>query len=194
MRLTKQAFVQEKILEAATNLIAAKGFRAVTINDIAASLGYTKSVVYYYFKNKNEVLWQIFKRIHETYDSMLTSILEQELKPHEIINQVIYNHSLIVMKQTDWTTIYSRDENELSENQQKLVKDFKRDYDKKIEAVYDAGVKAKDFKDVPSFIALSAFMGVCNWLHNWYHEGGQLSAEEIAAYCVEMLASGYRAE
>lgn len=64
LKARKQAYVQDEIIAAAARLFAERGIRAVTIDDIASSLGYTKSVVYYYFKNKNQVLWEIFNRIH----------------------------------------------------------------------------------------------------------------------------------
>ncbi len=46
----KQAYVQDEITAVASELFAKRGYRSVTIDDIAAELGYTKSVVYYHFK------------------------------------------------------------------------------------------------------------------------------------------------
>src|SRR5262249_25427554 len=67
LKARKQAYVQDEILAAAAKLFAERGYRAVTIDDIGASLDYTKSVVYYYFTSKNEILWQIFQRIYDSY-------------------------------------------------------------------------------------------------------------------------------
>jgi TetR/AcrR family transcriptional regulator, cholesterol catabolism regulator len=61
----KAALIQEEILIAAARLIASRGFRAVTVDDISAEMGFTKSIVYYYMKNKNEILWRIFEKIDE---------------------------------------------------------------------------------------------------------------------------------
>ena len=62
LKAKKQAFVQDEIITAAVRLFSDRGFRAVTIDDIASSLGFTKSVIYYYFKSKNQILWEIFTR------------------------------------------------------------------------------------------------------------------------------------
>jgi hypothetical protein len=60
-----------------------------------------------------------------------------------------------------------------------------------IEEVYEAGMEAGVFRRMPKHIAVSGLLGMCNWLYVWYKEQGAFSAEEIADYCVNLLANGY---
>jgi hypothetical protein len=60
-----------------------------------------------------------------------------------------------------------------------------------IEAVYESGMKAGVFREMPVHIAVSGLLGMCNWLYVWYKEQGAFSAEQIAAYCSDLLANGY---
>ncbi|MBC3492441.1 TetR/AcrR family transcriptional regulator [Pseudomonas taiwanensis] len=191
LKQKKQAYVQDEILSSAATLFAEKGFRAITITDVAARLGYTKSVVYYYFKNKNEILWQIFLRMHESYQETIDGILAQSLPPDESLRQILHNHALHVMKKKDWTAIYFRDESELEPDQRLDMRKRKRDYDRKIEVIYERGVEQKLFKDVPPHIAISGFMGMCNWLHMWFNDEGSLTAEQIADYYCDLMSGGY---
>lgn len=46
----------ERILEAAVTLFADRGFAAVSINDIAAETGTSTGLIYYHFKDKQELL------------------------------------------------------------------------------------------------------------------------------------------
>ncbi|MNM33756.1 HTH-type transcriptional repressor KstR2 [compost metagenome] len=192
LKQKKQAYVQDEILSSAATLFADKGFRAITINDVAASLGYTKSVVYYYFKNKNEILWQIFNRMHQCYEDTIVGILQEDLPTDETLKKILCQHALNVMQRKDWTAIYFRDESELEEPQRLLIRKRKREYDKMIESVYQRGVDEGLFKPVPTHIAVSGFMGMCNWLHTWFDENGKMTAEEIAKTYVDMMAGGYR--
>lgn len=191
LKQRKQAYVQDEILLAAARLFAETGFRAVTINDVAASLGYTKSVVYYYFKNKNEILWQIFLRMCERYLSTINEVLEMDLPPKEKLKEIIYRHAMSVMTQKDWTAIFFRDESELEPEQREYMRKHKRDYDGLIEGVFEQGVKDGVFKPIPPHIAVGGFLGMCNWLHTWYNEAGPLSAEQIASYYADLLSTGY---
>lgn len=54
-RSPKQIDTKQRILEAALALFGERGFRRVTIDDIAARAGITKGAVYYYFTDKNDL-------------------------------------------------------------------------------------------------------------------------------------------
>src|SRR6266478_846388 len=88
----KQAFVREEILTSATHLFAERGYRAVTIDDIAANLGYTKSVVYYYFKSKNAILWQLFQRTFETFFKSAEAIPKENLADDVALPKMLHLH------------------------------------------------------------------------------------------------------
>lgn len=194
LKAKKQAYVQDEILAAAAKLFAERGYRAVTIDDIGSSLEYTKSVVYYYFTSKNEILWQIFQRIYDSYFDGLSEIRARNLPPQEAMALIIRKHALNVMEKRDWTAIYFREESELTDQQRKEIAKKKRQYDAMIEEVYEAGMASGVFKRMPLHIAISGLLGMCNWLYVWYKEQGTYSAEQIADYCANLLANGYIAK
>ena len=192
LKAKKQAYVQDEILAAAARLFAERGFRAVTIDDIGSSLDYTKSVVYYYFKSKNEILWQIFDRIYDSYFEGITAIRARNLPPAEAMALIIRTHALNVMEKREWTAIYFREESELTDQQRREIAKKKRQYDAMIEEIYEAGMESGVFRRMPKHIAVSGLLGMCNWLYVWYKEQGAFSAEEIADYCANLLANGYK--
>jgi TetR/AcrR family transcriptional regulator, cholesterol catabolism regulator len=192
LKAKKQAYVQDEIIAAAAHLFAESGIRAVTIDDIAASLGYTKSVVYYYFKNKNQVLWEIFNRIHEAWLADMQAIVQQDIPPDQKLSALIRQHALNVMDRTEWTAIYFRDQSELTEAQQTTVSERKRTFDRNFRDTYAAGVASGLFKDIPPAIVASGIIGMCNQTHLWYKKGKGLSASEIADHFTNMIIDGCR--
>lgn len=52
---------REKILEESSKLFAEKGYSATGIDEIARNVGITKSVIYYHFKNKEDILHTLFQ-------------------------------------------------------------------------------------------------------------------------------------
>lgn len=193
LKAKKQAFVQEEIITAAVKLFSERGFRAVTIDDIASSLGFTKSVIYYYFKSKNQILWEIFTRIWDTYFETVESTVAKNLRPEEALPEIVTKHALAVMEHKDWTAIYFRDESELDDRQRRQIAKKKRQYDAMLEEIYEAGVEQGVFKDIPAHIAVTGILGMCNWIHIWYDEKGSISSAQIAEYYGTLLSSGYRA-
>lgn len=188
----KHAFVREEILTSATTLFAERGYRAVTIDDIAANLGYTKSVIYYYFKSKNEILWQIFSRIFDTFFSSINAIRNEDLPPDVALAKMIRQHALNTMKNRATTAIYNREESELDAQQERQVRRMKRDYDALFESVFEAGVRQGVFRDMPPHVAVGGMLGMCNWLYVWYDDKGPLSPEQIADHFVGLLSDGWR--
>lgn len=191
LKAKKHAYVKEELLSAAANLFAERGYRAVTIDDIADSVGSAKSVIYYYFESKNEILWEIFIRIYDSYFAMISAVLESDLEPRDTLRQMIINHALNVMQRRAWTAIYFRDESELDPEQRKTILARKRKYDAMIEGVYKDGVKAGVFREMPTHIVVSGILGMCNWLYTWYRDGGTYAPQEIAECYASMLSDGY---
>ncbi|HCV54673.1 MAG TPA: TetR/AcrR family transcriptional regulator, partial [Erysipelotrichaceae bacterium] len=54
--------VQKMILDAAEDLLAQKSLKEVTLAQIADHANVAKGTVYYYFKNKEDILFAIFDR------------------------------------------------------------------------------------------------------------------------------------
>ncbi len=191
LKARKQAQVREEIVRVAAKLFAEQGYRAVTIDDIANELGFTKSAVYYYFDNKAQILWHIYEEIYDSYISMVSAIRDAHLSPRAAMQRIIHQHAMWVIERRDWTAIYFREESELSDEQREVIRRRKRDYDAIIEGIYHAGVKQKVFADIPPHIAVSGILGMCNWLYVWFNEKGPATPEQIANHYATLLAQGY---
>lgn len=56
---------RQKILDAAAQLFANKGFNGVSVREIAESAGVTKPVIYYYFESKEDLHQQLFQSAYQ---------------------------------------------------------------------------------------------------------------------------------
>ncbi len=84
------------ILSQAARLFNTKGSRATTLQDIAASLGLTKTSLYYYVKTKEELIYQCYMAALDHHHRRLDALDQQPLSPLE--------RTLAVIKQpfADW--------------------------------------------------------------------------------------------
>ncbi|BBG65763.1 transcriptional regulator, TetR family [Hydrogenimonas sp.] len=64
--MPKQENTREKIIAAAIELIAKNGYKGASVRKIAAAVGIRESAIYNHFKNKEEILKEIFSRIFST--------------------------------------------------------------------------------------------------------------------------------
>ena len=77
---------KERILEAATEVFAEKGYDAAGVDEIAKKANVTKPLIYYYFKGKKTILEEVIKRYvykvfqeKEQYMTGLTTINKEAL-------------------------------------------------------------------------------------------------------------------
>ena len=102
-----------KILTAAEELFIKKGIQAVSFTEIASCCGITRSTLYRYFENKDEILWEIHHRKIGGYSSRLMEYYEQTNKttysrfqcffhllkhilctaPHDLLFQSAFSHT-----------------------------------------------------------------------------------------------------
>lgn len=82
----KRTETRERILEESAKLFAEKGYSATGIDEIAKNVGITKSVIYYHFKNKEDILQTL---IDEAFAQMLQpEINEAHKRFHETGEQL----------------------------------------------------------------------------------------------------------
>jgi AcrR family transcriptional regulator len=72
--------VRNRILDIAEKLFASKGFDATGIIEIAAKADLTKSLIYYYFKNKDDILTGIFDRFMERTAELKNQVAASSLQ------------------------------------------------------------------------------------------------------------------
>ncbi len=187
----KHSIVREEILNSAARLFAERGYRAVSMDDVAAGLQYTKSVIYYYFKSKNEILWQIYTRHFERFAGDVEAVVTIDEPAPIKFAKMIRVHALNVMNNRDWTSVYNHESSELTVTQRQQLNHMHRNYDTMFESVYQRGIADGVFRDIPVHVAIGGCLGMCNWLSAWFNEKGPLSSAQVADVFVGLLQNGY---
>ncbi|MBZ0178832.1 MAG: TetR/AcrR family transcriptional regulator [Melioribacteraceae bacterium] len=72
-------FKKREILEAAKCLFAEKGYHLTTLEEIADKAEFGKGTIYNYFKNKDDIYYEIIKVIFEEYSAMLECFSNKEI-------------------------------------------------------------------------------------------------------------------
>lgn len=71
--------IKDKILDAATVLLAEKSFNDISLSEIAKKSGVTKGSVYYYYKNKDDILYDVADGyLQQMYDELIAWVENKE--------------------------------------------------------------------------------------------------------------------
>ncbi len=155
---------RDRILAAALELFNQQGERKVTTNHIAAHLEMSPGNLYYHFKNKQEIIYELFLSYEERVDSNLEVPADRQLTLEDKLNylQKIF-HGL-----WEYRFIH-RDMEHLLLAEEKLharYREFFRRCQKNTEAIYEGLRKANIIKidqcDLEG-LALNTWIVVTSW-------------------------------
>jgi len=85
----------QEILECATRLFLSKGFKSVTMDDLAGVMGMSKKTIYSFYKTKSDLVKASVEYVFEFIKGGIDEIREKELNPITelyTINDFVFNH------------------------------------------------------------------------------------------------------
>jgi TetR/AcrR family transcriptional regulator len=88
---------EEKILEAARELFAEKGYSGVRMREIAAKAGINKGLLHYYFRNKEALFISIFKESFAKFSRKLNEIMASEQNLPEKIDTIVEEYMSLLI-------------------------------------------------------------------------------------------------
>ncbi|ANU09862.1 transcriptional regulator [Planococcus antarcticus DSM 14505] len=191
LREKKAAKKKEEILRSASLVIARNGYKNATMEDIAAELLMTKGSLYYYFKNKEELLYKCHELILSCAMERLEELFLENLSAREKMQRAIKVHLDIVIQEKEVFNLIGKPEQIFSE--ENIVKVFqKRDeYAGIFDRIIDEGVARGEFIIDQKKMARMMILGAANWVQVWYSSEGQYGKDELeeiyAKYLLKIL-------
>jgi len=182
--------VREHILQTAADLFRERGYRATTLDHIAARLGMSKASLYKSFHAKEEMLAVISRRTIETFTRELALVLRSNLAPEEKLRRVVRDHVRFVIANRSFLTVFFSEEANLPARLARALAQQKDRYDKGIESLVVDGMKQGVFRDVPPRLVVFGLLGMLNWVYKWYNPRGRWGAEEISSAFLSLVEGG----
>ena len=182
--------MREQILRTAADLFRERGYRATTLDDIAARLGMSKASLYTYFHAKEEMLAAISRQTIETFTRELSLVLRSDLAPEDKLRRVVRDHVRFVIANRSFLTVFFSEEANLPPRLARALAAQKDRYDKGVESIVVEGARRGVFRDVPPRLVVFGLLGMLNWLYKWYNPRGRWGAEEISAGFLSLVEGG----
>ena len=100
-KITKGDKTRQRILQTTTILMAEKGPDAVSMREISAKLKITKPVLYYYFKNKDELIKAAFVEGTKHFQELQMEINKPGLTLEQKLERIFSNHLDFITRYPD---------------------------------------------------------------------------------------------
>ncbi len=177
-----------EILRAALRAFRERGYYATTLDDIAEHVGVRKTALYYYFPDKEAILYECHRE-SLTEIVRLTKEARKLDRASERLTHVIREH-VRVMTDTLEGSPLAFEVTALSPERQQEVITARDRYERELRKIIDEGIKNGEFRPVNSKIAVFAILGAINWIARWYRPEGSLQAPELGNEFATHLVGG----
>ncbi len=189
---SKSSLRRDAILRCATGLFDQRGYSNTSLDDIAQAVGVKREALYYYYRNRSEILLAIIKPQSAALIDGLDAIVAAPAASREKLQQAIDNHLRRFDRHCLEMTIGLRDGLlDASEPVQKSMKRIWKKYEGLWIRLVAEGQDSGEFDRIgdPKMIAFG-ILGMCNWLARWYNPKKQVSIDEIIRTYTKLIGRG----
>ncbi|AXF25530.1 MULTISPECIES: TetR/AcrR family transcriptional regulator [Burkholderia] len=180
------------VLRTAARLFNEKGFHASSLDEVAERLHITKPTVYYYAKNKDEILFECVRMGLDMMQQAIRDITVTGGSAVEKFEAAMLEYAKIVTMDFGMCVIRIGEESLIPENRVKLRR-LKADIDHEFRILLEKAIEEKAFAPIEPKLGAFVVAGALSWIGRWYREDGQMTAEEIARQATSILLNGLRA-
>jgi len=172
---------RKKLLAIAGRLFWQKGYLATSIDDIAKSAKMNKASLYYYFKNKADVLYELASATMQALIDQALPILNSSLQPEEKLKVFIVKHLTFGLLHLGLSGIGQMERRNLPPKLLQAYIRMRDEYEGIFRKILEEGTKQGKFQCRDVELASLFIMGFLNSTVQWFDKTGKLSPEEIAS-------------
>lgn len=176
------------ILEAA-RAFGRRGAANVSLDEIAAALNVTKPALYYYFKNKQDLIYECHELTMQVGDEALQKAIESERTGYARIAAFIRIYVPALTGELGAPALL-RSDSALTPSQVKRTRERRRQFDLRLRGLVEDGIRDGTILPCDSKFAVNWFMGAVASIPDWFDNQGERTGEQIAEIFVSFLARG----
>ena len=180
-----------EILKSAAAAFRRLGYHGATVEQIAAALHMKKGNLYYYFRNKEEILFACHQYSLERLLGLLGEVELSGLPPDEKIRRLIVAFVHTILDELHGTALFL-DLEAMSPAHLKTIIAGRDRFDHGMRKVLEEGIRTGAFAQADAKLLSFAILGAVNWIPRWYSPDGPASSQEIADRFAEYLSAGLR--
>jgi len=180
-----------QILQSAAVAFRRLGYHGATVEQIAASLRMKKGNLYYYFRNKEEILFACHQYSLDRILDLLDDIERSDEGPEGKLRQLIVAFVHTILDTLHGTTLFI-DLEALTPSHLKTIIGRRDRVDRGMRQIIADGVAAGAFVPGDPKLLSFAILGAVNWIPRWFKVEGPASSQEVADRFADFLIAGLR--
>lgn len=185
---TRFQLQRDRMLKAAAQCFNHKGYSGTSLKDVADILGLTDAALYYYVRNKEELVYQCYVRAADVGREAMERAIGEGETGLEQARLYLQYHIEIIVGDRGPIAILSEIPSLNADHRDEILK-VSRSHSANFEAILERGIADGSISDCDVRMTGNAIMGSINWIPKWYHGDATMAAKIIVEFPA-ILAKG----
>ena len=187
-RETRFEMQRDRVLKAAARCFNQKGYSGTSLKDVSRHLNLTDAALYYYVRNKEELVYQCYLRAAEVgRDAMLRAIDEGSTGLDQARLYIRYHVESMVGEEGPIAIM--SEVPSLKTSHRNEILSISRKHSLAFEDVLRTGIEDGSIADCDVRMTGNAILGAINWIPKWFH-GDATTAEKMIREFPDILTRG----
>jgi len=182
---------RDRVLKAAAHCFNQKGYSGTSLKDVASLLGLTDPALYYYVRNKEELVYLCYVRAADVGREAMERATAEGGSGLAQVRRYLRYHIEIMVGDRGPIAIMSEIPS-LKPVHRDEVLELSRRHSLNFEKLLQRGIADGSIQTSDIRMTGNAIMGSINWIPKWYH-GDEAIAKNIVAKFPDILSRGLAA-
>jgi AcrR family transcriptional regulator len=180
---------RDAVLRTAAQMFNEKGFHATSLDEVAERLHITKPTLYYYVKNKDDILFQCVSRGLALLQDAIGAVGQSGGSARDKLFAAMRQYAEIVTMDFGMCLIRVGEDPLPLASRDKL-RSMKRALDLEFRQLIEEGIAEGSLAPCDPKMAAFTVAGALSWIGRWYSPDGPMSPDDIATEVIRLLAFG----
>jgi len=174
---------EEKIKQAARKVFTQKGYAATRTRDIAEEAGINLALLNYYFRSKEEILFNIHLLYITPLIESQTRRVNENASSTRVAYEVIYEHLNVIVESPGMLQSFIEHQRELSDERRAEMRANRKTYRRLVEESFRRDVELGVIPPCDTRTVAFSLFGMCNWASRAH---SRLTADEVESLATEL--------
>jgi len=180
-----------EILKSAAAAFRRRGYHGASVDEIASALEMTKGNLYYYFKNKEEILFACHEYSLDKLLALMAEVESEPSSPEAKLRRLVLALIHLILDDLHGTAL-TLDPEALSPAPLKRIVAKRDEFDHGIRAIIQQGIDHGVFRPGDPKMIEFAMMGAVNWIAKWFDPAGAMTSDQIGDAFADYLVGGLK--
>ena len=188
---TRFRLKHNRMLKAAARCFNIKGYSGTSLKDVADLLGLTDAALYYYVRNKQELVYLCYVRAADLGREAMQRAIDEGEDGLETVRRYLRYHIEYMVGDQGPIAIMSEIPSLKPEHREEVL-ELSRTHGAAFEALLERGIADGSIAPCDVRMTGNAIMGSLNWIPKWFH-GDPAVATKILEEFPRILSAGLAA-